>query len=72
MNLSAWGEGQPAINAGELNALFNKRVYTERDRRVVPYRAQGADGSPAVEGDEAPVLATALPVHERARFTVRA
>lgn len=34
MNLSSWREGQPAINAaGELNALFNKRVYTDRDKR---------------------------------------
>jgi endonuclease/exonuclease/phosphatase family metal-dependent hydrolase len=34
MNLPSWREGQPAINAaGELNALFNKRVYTDRDKR---------------------------------------
>jgi hypothetical protein len=34
MNLPSWKEGQPAINAaGELNALFNKRVYSERDKR---------------------------------------
>lgn len=34
MNLPSWREGQPAINAaGELNALFNKRLYAESDKR---------------------------------------
>lgn len=34
MNLPSWSEGQPALNAaGELNALFNKRVYTPTHKR---------------------------------------
>lgn len=34
MNLPSWREGQPAITAaGELNALFYKRVYSDRDKR---------------------------------------
>ena len=34
MNLPSWSEGQPALNAaGELNALFNRRVYTAANRR---------------------------------------
>jgi endonuclease/exonuclease/phosphatase family metal-dependent hydrolase len=34
MNLPSWREGQPAINAaGELNALFNKRTYSDRHQR---------------------------------------
>jgi hypothetical protein len=34
MNLPTWNEGQPALNAaGELNALFNKRVYTAVHQR---------------------------------------
>ncbi len=34
MNLADWSEGQPALNAaGELNALFNRRVYTATQQR---------------------------------------
>jgi len=34
MNLPTWQEGQPAITAaGELNALFNKRSYGDKDKR---------------------------------------
>ena len=34
MNLPSWHDGQPALNAaGELNALFNKRVYTPTAKR---------------------------------------
>jgi hypothetical protein len=34
MNLSTWREGQPAIDAaGELNALFNRTVYSATDKR---------------------------------------
>jgi len=32
MNLPTWKEGQPALDAaGELNALFNERVYSAVD-----------------------------------------
>ena len=34
MNLASWSDGQPALNAaGELNALFNRRVYTAPQQR---------------------------------------
>jgi endonuclease/exonuclease/phosphatase family metal-dependent hydrolase len=39
MNLPSWGAGQPALDAAsELNALFNRRVYTPADKRKMLHR----------------------------------
>jgi endonuclease/exonuclease/phosphatase family metal-dependent hydrolase len=39
MNLPTWREGQPALTAAaELNALFNRTVYTEADKRKMLHR----------------------------------
>jgi endonuclease/exonuclease/phosphatase family metal-dependent hydrolase len=36
MNLPSWSAGQPAIDAAaRLNALFNRRTYTEADKRTM-------------------------------------
>jgi endonuclease/exonuclease/phosphatase family metal-dependent hydrolase len=39
MNLPSWSAGQPALDAAsELNALFNRRVYTPADKRKMLHR----------------------------------
>lgn len=44
MNLPTWREGQPALNAAaELNALFNRAVYSNADKRKMLHRLRKFD-----------------------------